>query len=165
MDESARSDPQRDYSHSATLFRSLSLIALAGHAIILIAMTIVQIRPLVIINVLSVALYGGAIVLNRRRLYVAVLAVGLVEVTAHAIVATFILGWDSGFHVYLLTLLPLVFFFDPWPVRVRVTVSLERVRAVRASQSFSLGLVDVDHFKRVNDEHGHSLGDVALQSV
>ncbi|MFW6288958.1 MAG: hypothetical protein ACOC2Q_04170, partial [Spirochaetota bacterium] len=84
------------HSESGSLFRSLSVLGLCGHAIILVATGLVGIRPLVIINIVSVSLYATAVVLNRRRWYLVVLAIGLVEVTAHAIVATAILGWSSG---------------------------------------------------------------------
>jgi diguanylate cyclase (GGDEF)-like protein len=43
--------------------------------------------------------------------------------------------------------------------------AIELSRARRSSQQFSLLLVDVDHFKKVNDTHGHAIGDLVLRSV
>jgi len=41
----------------------------------------------------------------------------------------------------------------------------ERARVERGSQPLSLGLLDIDNFKRLNDELGHAAGDVALRSL
>jgi len=41
----------------------------------------------------------------------------------------------------------------------------EVARAERAGERFTLVLLDVDHFKRWNDEHGHAAGDRALRAV
>jgi diguanylate cyclase (GGDEF)-like protein len=39
----------------------------------------------------------------------------------------------------------------------------ELARAERTSGSIAVALVDLDHFKRVNDEHGHLIGDEVLR--
>ncbi|WP_158750605.1 diguanylate cyclase [Acidobacterium sp. S8] len=41
----------------------------------------------------------------------------------------------------------------------------ELERSVRESKSTSVLLCDVDHFKQVNDNHGHLIGDIVLQEV
>jgi diguanylate cyclase (GGDEF)-like protein len=38
-------------------------------------------------------------------------------------------------------------------------------RSGRSAESFSLMMIDLDHFKRLNDAHGHRTGDRALQNV
>ena len=114
---------RQESAHSQSLFRSLAILALAGHLLILAVTTAAAIWPLVIINVFSVMLYSTALLLNARRWYVAVLGIGLLEVSVHAVVATVLLGWGSGFHIYLLALVPLVFFFDPWSLRTRAWAS------------------------------------------
>lgn len=41
----------------------------------------------------------------------------------------------------------------------------ERARSERSGQPWSVALIDVDHFKAVNDSHGHGVGDEVLHVV
>ena len=42
-------------------------------------------------------------------------------------------------------------------------LAAEKMRHDRTGQSISLALIDIDLFKRVNDEHGHAAGDTVLR--
>ncbi|TCL72302.1 diguanylate cyclase (GGDEF)-like protein [Hydrogenispora ethanolica] len=44
-------------------------------------------------------------------------------------------------------------------------LAAEIARAQRTGEPFSLAMVDLDHFKKINDSHGHLAGDETLQAL
>lgn len=61
-------------------------------------------------NILSAILFVIALVVNEKRHFHAAMAIAFLEIAIHQILATVILGWESGFHLYLLfcVMLPLL---------------------------------------------------------
>jgi two-component system, cell cycle response regulator len=45
------------------------------------------------------------------------------------------------------------------------TLEREVARAARRGEPLTLAMIDIDHFKKINDEHGHPVGDEVLRRV
>lgn len=49
--------------------------------------------------------------------------------------------------------------------RILEQVSAELLRAKREDRPVSVAMIDIDHFKKINDTHGHPVGDVVIREV
>ena len=80
------------YLYIACLLIHLSLIFIFGY---------LGVKILSIFNIGSVVFWGFAIFLNRRGKLLPSAFVGITEATAHAIICVLVIGWNSGFYVYI----------------------------------------------------------------
>lgn len=115
--------------------------------------------------VAMVAVIGGSDAQERVDLVVSLFAIGQM---VNGVAATLALVWiDVRLMQAELSRVANTDALTGLPNRreVRRRFQEEASRASRHGQRFAVVLLDVDHFKRVNDEHGHATGDKVLQGI
>jgi diguanylate cyclase (GGDEF)-like protein len=226
------------------VIRYVSWVGIVAHAVFVPLFLALDLARLALFNVLSVALWITAKIVNERGRCTLAMWLIYVEVVGHALLAVTTLGWASGFQYYLIPLIPFVMFNDRLRAPIALAASLavlcafvalsalapaeatmvlhfqvryvnmvvpflalavvsyyfrlastdaeqrlervastdpltgllnrrsmsarmqeEAARFLRTGAPFSLILADVDHFKRINDAHGHAVGDRVLSGV
>src|SRR5262249_20095383 len=111
-------------SRSFVVVHYVSWVGILAHAGFIGLFAFFRVWPLAIFNVFSVAAWIWARVANQKMQgRLAALLVG-VEVTLHAIVASSLLGWSSGFYYYLFPLIPFLLFHDQLTTKSAISSAL-----------------------------------------
>ena len=98
-------------------------IALAWHALFIVLFALVGATPLAWINVASVAIWVLVIWLHLEGHLRTGVALSILEVTLHAVLAVMLIGWDTGFQYYLLVLAATIFFTPLGPVPLKAATA------------------------------------------
>ena len=83
--------------------------ALVIHGIFLFLFLWMGVAPLFIFNIGSVMLYGVCIYLMKHEKYELTILLAWLEIVGHAVIATALLGFESGFQYYIIVLVALIF--------------------------------------------------------
>jgi len=88
--------------------RRVTVVAAGVDAAFLVLFLFFDSPLLAWVNVASIAMYGGAYWLLLKRINMPALMLIWLEVLGHAAIGTMLVGWDSGFHYYLLMFIPAI---------------------------------------------------------
>ncbi len=99
-------------SPSFQLFvRQTILTAISVHVLFLLVFVYFSIPVLIVSNIGSLLLYIIALWLLRARSLRAIAVLIWIDLIGHALISSEVLGWQSGFHFYLLLLVPMSFLY------------------------------------------------------
>jgi diguanylate cyclase (GGDEF)-like protein len=110
-------------SRMTPVVHNVTYVGIAAHAVFIAVFTSLGLPVLAAFNVGSVAAWVAARIANQRRHPSLAALLLFVEVTAHAVLACRLLGWQSGFHYYLIPIVPFLMFHDRISTRTAVAGS------------------------------------------
>lgn len=77
------------------------LFALVSHIMLFILFLVLRVTPLYLFNIASITIFIVCFSLNRKKYFIAAFLLSFLEVIAHAWFATFLMGWNAGFHYFI----------------------------------------------------------------
>lgn len=95
-----------------------------GHSCFIPLFLWLGISEMVVLNVFSTCYLLVGIIFTRKQVFIPAFIIGTTEIVIHAIGAVYYVGWDSGFHYYLIVLVPFLFFWPTGNTKIKIASSL-----------------------------------------
>jgi sigma-B regulation protein RsbU (phosphoserine phosphatase) len=83
---------------------------------------LVGVKTLSLFNIASTIIWVFAFYFGLKGHMKTALALANIEVVLHAWLGTIIIGWNTGFHYYIL-LLPIIYFLSPWSIVSKIVMT------------------------------------------
>lgn len=99
----------RNYRFHIILNNSV-IITLVGHFLLIPLFIYLGIQELAVLNFVSCIASIICLILIQQNRFTAVFFISLIDTVSHAVLASLLLGWESGFHYFILCLIPFIFF-------------------------------------------------------
>ena len=111
-----------NYFRSWVFLNYSSLIALIFHFLCIFMFALVGVKTLSLFNIASTIIWVFAFYFGLKGHMKTGLALANIEVVLHAWLGTIIIGWNTGFHYYIL-LLPIIYFLSPWSIVSKIVMT------------------------------------------
>ncbi len=103
----------KEMTRSFTFYKAVGRAILIGFFVHILSMAIfftLSLWFLFFINLSSSVMYAGLYILSRRKIVKIVYILGCLDILTVTFLTTMMLGWDTGFHLYILIIIPTLFY-------------------------------------------------------
>lgn len=106
IDAQTASADERYYRICKTGF----MFGLLQHTLLLVVFYLLSLPILSLYNGISILTFVVALYLNEKRHFYAAMTLAYIEITIHQVFVTYMIGWETGFHIFLIfnMMLPLL---------------------------------------------------------
>jgi diguanylate cyclase len=100
-----------------------AMVGFASHFLFIFLFLGLGVPTMALVNIVSCLIFAFCFWINARGSSHAALIAGFSEVVIHAYLAVAFLGWNSGFHFYILGLIPLTFYSNSWQPSIKFALA------------------------------------------
>lgn len=80
------------------------------HLMLIFIFAAFGVYPMVIFNIFSTICYLSCGILVKKELYIPLYYITFVEISLHSYIATILVGWETGFPMYIIGITPIIFY-------------------------------------------------------
>lgn len=119
----------RDTTRFSVVAHHIYLFSAVGHLLFIGLFGALGIPPLVVYNIASTVVFLLCMRLNRTKYYRTAFFVASVEVFVHSTLCAVLIGWATGFHYFIVGIIPFAIMLPGAGARLKTTISVTIVGA------------------------------------